>query len=88
MKRNIFAMGSLEDPVGLCKVVVWVAASYLTQVCLRITFGRGFKCLYGFNVIMVVSCGVLEYFLCDYLLRDSSYTFLYGFYQKIMKSTS
>ena len=45
---NNVILGSLEDHLGVCEEVVWAAASYLTNMGLRTTFGSRSICLCGF----------------------------------------
>ena len=49
MYGNNLMLGSINDNFGVCERGVWAVVSLLTQVSLKITFGRRASCLYVFK---------------------------------------
>lgn len=47
-------LGNLTDHLGVCEGIVWAVASPLTQVNLRITFGRRISFVCGWCIKSVI----------------------------------
>ena len=53
LNENVIILGNLYDLLCVCVSIVWIVASQLNQVRLRITFGRRISCSYVWCPVIV-----------------------------------
>ena len=52
--ENDIILGRLKDLLGVCEGIVWAITLQLTQVNLRINFGRRISCICVWFIVSVI----------------------------------